>query len=73
MLAAAPGDLLGFRQIHFSRRKAGAFVCAVAERLGFGLPASAKIKRTDFHRQDIWGFLGNDCFTHASFVAVILL
>src|SRR5664279_1635634 len=41
MFAAAPRDGFGLGDLHFLRREAGAFLCAVAKRLAFGLTTGA--------------------------------
>ena len=50
-------------------REAGALVRAVAKRLAFGFPAGTPVVAAGFYFQDVGGFLGNDRFAHASFVA----
>jgi len=65
MFATAPRHSLGFREIHFLGRKAGAFVRAVTKRLALGQTAGAEIKRAGFHRQNVRCFLGNGRITHA--------
>ena len=68
MFAAAPRNFFRFSQIHFQRCEAGTFVCAVAERLAFGLAAGAPVKAAGLHVEDVGRFLGNDRFAHTSVV-----
>jgi len=72
MFTTAPRHSLFFGDIHFGRRKAGTFVRTVAEWLAFGFAAGAPVETAGLHFQDVGGFLGNDRFTHASFVAADL-
>ena len=68
MFATAPRDGLVFGKFHLLRREGRAFVRTVAERLALGLAAGAEIICASLHRQHERGFLGDDRFTHLSFV-----
>ena len=64
MLAAAPGCRLGLNDVRFHGTKAGAFVGAVAERLAFGLTATAPVIGAGLGGLNIGTFACDDWFTH---------
>jgi hypothetical protein len=65
VLAAAPRDGFGFGDFRFQRRKAGAFVRAVAKRLALGPAARAPEGSAGFNFLDERRFLSNGWFHHA--------
>ena len=72
MFAATPRHGFFLGDVHFGRREARTFVRTIAERLAFGLAARAPVETAGFHFQDVGRFLGDDRFTHTSFVAADL-
>jgi len=69
MFAAAPRHGLGLGNFHFVRRKAGALVRTVAERLALGKSADTPPIRARFNPLHEWPSLSYDGFIHVFFLA----
>ena len=64
MLAPAPRDRPGHRDLRLDRPEARALVRPVAERLAFGTPARAPPIRARLSLLHNGSFLKDDCFAH---------